>query len=162
MSKPPSQSKISQLPDDFEELDFEIISEYWNTYELSDGVRIKARTMLKKLSVDPNNPDNHTMDLLPIVSSVWAPLAIRGERSNPPQPSEFTSLKSYETELTNSDERFNVYRILKNGNILKLKLVVTKISRVVDRYDKDGLPFYLLNSGPMVVMEKSNFPTNPP
>lgn len=162
MSSPPKQSKILPFPEDFEELDFEIINEYWNTYELSDGVRIKARTLLKKITVDPNDPNNHSLDLQPIISSVWAPVAVRGERNNPPQSSEYFSLPSYEVELTNSDERFNVYRILKNGNVLKLKLIVTKISRVIDRYDNNGLPFYLLNSGPMIVMEQNKSQTKPP
>ncbi len=162
MSQPPESGKISKLPSDFEELDFEIINEYWNVYELSDGVRIKSRIVLKKLVIDPNDPKNYSIDVVPAISSVWAPVALRGERGNPPNQTEYSSMPTYEAQITNNHEPFNVYRILKNGDILKLKLVTTKISRAVDKFDKDGLPFYLLNHGPMIVIEKSKSQPKPP
>lgn len=153
MSKDP-KIKSPLLPDEFEELDFEIIDEYWNEYDLSDGVRINARTILKKVVRDPNNPTVYSFDLQPIVSTVYAPLANRGERQNPPQPNEWTTLPSYECKLTKADEKFNTYKILKTGQILRLKLIVHIIKRIKDRYDKDGLPFYLIESGPLVTIDK--------
>lgn len=152
MSKIPT----TKYPDEFEELDFEIQHEYWNEYELSDGVTIKSRILLKKIVVDPNNPNQFAFDIQPIISTVFAPLALRGETNNPPIPEEYATLPNYEVESKRNDEKFNVYRILKTGHVVKLKLVVTKFSRIVDRYDKDGLPFYLLNNGPMIVMEKND------
>ena len=147
---------VTRYPDEFEELDFEIINEYWNEYELSDGITIKARTLLKKIVIDPNEPDKYAFDLQPIISAVYAPLALRGEKNNAPKPEEYNTIANYEVEPKRSDEKFNVYRILKSGHIFKLKLVITKFSRLVDRFDKDGLPFYILNHGPMVVMEKND------
>lgn len=151
MSKPPTPFK---LPDEFEELDFEIVHEGWNTYELSDGITIKSRTFLKKIVVDPNNPNNYAFDTMPLVSSVYAPLANRGEKDNPPKPGEYNTLPSYEVKVDRSDEPFNVYRILKNGKTLRIKLVVTKVTRLVDCFDKDGLPFYIISHGPMVLIDK--------
>lgn len=151
-----SNPNVTGLPDEFEELDFEIINEYWNEYELSDGITIKARTILKKIIIDPNDPDKYSFDLHPLISAVFAPLALRGEKNNPPTPEEYATLPSYEVTPKRSDEKFNIYRILKSGHIFKLKLVITKFSRVVDRFDKDGLPFYMLNHGPMVIMEKND------
>lgn len=144
------------LPEEFEELDFEIVNEHWNEYELSDGIRIKSRILLKKIVVDPQDPKKYAFDLMPIISTVYAPMAQRGERNNPPTPDDYNSLPSYEIELTRSDERFNIYRILKTGRTIRIKLVVTKISRIVDRFDRDGLPFYILNHGPMVVLDKDD------
>ena len=154
-----SAQNPNSLPDEFEELDFEILEEGWNTYELSDGVTVKARTILKKIFVDPMNPNKYGFDTLPIILSVFAPLANRGEKNNAPNPEEYKTLPSYEIKINQNNEPFNIYRIMKNGQVVKLKLVVTKISRVVDRFDKDGLPIYLVNSGPMIHMEKEN-PTN--
>lgn len=142
-------------PDEFEDLDFEIVNESWNEYELNDGVTIRARTILKKIVVDPNDPTKYAFDLHPIISTVYAPLALRGEKNNHPKPEEYNTLANYEVEPKRSDEKFNVYRILKSGDTFKLKLVVTKFLRLSDRFDKDGLPFYMLNHGPMVVMEKN-------
>jgi len=143
-----------RYPDEFEELDFEILDEGWNSYELSDGVTIKGRIFLKKIVTDPNDPNKFAFDIAPIISTVYAPLANRGEKNNPPIPTEYETLPGYEMKINTNNEPFNVYRILKNGKVLRLKLVVTKITRIVDRFDKDGLPFYILNHGPMVYMDK--------
>jgi len=70
----------NSLPDEFETLDFEILEEGWNSYELSDGVTIKSRTILKKIMVDPMNPKKYGFDTLPMLLSVFAPLANRGEK----------------------------------------------------------------------------------
>lgn len=144
----------NELPEEFEDMDFEILEEGWNTYELSDGVTIKARTILKKVLADPNNPNNYGFDTLPIILTVVAPLANRGERNNAPEIEEYKTLPNYEIKINQNNEPFNSYRIMKNGKVIKIKLVITKISRVIDRFDKDGLPLYLVNSGPMVHMEK--------
>ena len=144
------------LPNEFEELDFEIVNEHWNVYELTDGITIKSRIVLKKIVVDPNDPNKYSFDIQPIISAVYAPLALRGEKNNVPKPEEYNTIASYEVEPQRSDERFNVYRILKSGHVFKLKLVVTKFLRLSDRFDKDGLPFYILNHGPMIVMEKND------
>ena len=149
-------SMQDSLPDEFEDLDFEILEEGWNTYELSDGVTIRARTILKKIFADPMNPNKYGFDTLPTILSVSAPLANRGEKNNAPDLEEYKTLPSYETKINQNNEPFNIYRIMKNGQVVKLKLVVTKISRVVDRFDNYGLPIYLVNSGPMVHIEKEN------
>lgn len=149
-----SSPKIEGYPDEFEELEFQIVEEGWNSYELSDGVTIKCRIFLKKIVVDPNNPNQFAFDIAPMISAVFAPLVNRGEKNNPPTPTEYETLPGYEMKINRNNEPFNVYRILKNGKVLRLKLVVTKITRLVDRFDKDGLPFYILNHGPMVYMDK--------
>jgi hypothetical protein len=144
------------LPDEFEDMDFEIVEEDWNTYELSDGVIVRARTILKKILIDPINPNKYGFDTVPIILTVVAPLANRGEKNNVPTAEEYKTLPNYEIKINKSHEPFNSYRILKNGQVMKLKLVMTKISRVSDRFDGNGLPIYLVNSGPMIHMEKEN------
>jgi len=147
-------SKPEGYPDEFEELDFDIVEEGWNVYELSDGVTIKCRNFLKKIIVDPNEPNKFAFDIAPIISSVFAPLVNRGEKNNPPTPQEYETLPGYEIKINTSNEPFNVYRILKNGKIVRLKLVVTKVTRIVDRFDNEGLPFYILNHGPVIHIDK--------
>ena len=154
MSQPPGSSKPkSALPDDFEEIEFSVEEENWNEYELNDGNRLMARIILKKIVRDPNDPKQLSFDTTTPIYSVYSPTANRGERNNPPQPSEYANFESYETKITRSDERWNVYTILRSGQKLRLRLTVTLIRRVKDRFDKDGMPFYLVNSGPMILLD---------
>lgn len=152
MSTPPKKSK-STLPDDFEQIEFSVEEENWNEYELGDGTRIKARILLKRISKDPNDPKNISFDLVPPFFSVHALPVNRGERNNEPHITEVNSLPNFEVKINRSDERMNLYRILKTGQLLRIKLSVAKISRVTGRFDKDGLPYYIVSSGPMVAMD---------
>lgn len=148
----PNAALKSNLPDDFEQLEFSVEEESWNEYELADGTRIKARIILKRISKDPNKPKDLLFDLVPPVFAVYTTSANRGERDNEPHPSEGT-LPNFEIKIIRSDEKMNLYRILKTGQLLRIKLSVAKISRATGRFDKDGLPYYLVNSGPLVVLD---------
>jgi len=151
----------SNLPQDFDELDFEVLEEHWNEYTLSDGSRIMARTLLKKAVMDPNNPNNISFDLLPIVSTVYAPPANRGPRDHEPSLDEYANLPLYEIQIQQPIEHWNRYRILRNGRVFRIRLSVTQIQRARDRFDKDGLPFYMINSGPMIVSDPPNVQPGP-
>ncbi|MBN4046082.1 hypothetical protein JYT57_00190 [Nitrosarchaeum koreense] len=151
----PNPALKSNLPDDFEQLEFSVEDESWNEYELSDGTRIKARIILKRISKDPNNPKSLMFDLVPPFFTVLTPSANRGERDNEPHPSE-GQLSNFEVKIIRSDEKMNLYRILKTGELLRIKLSVAKISRATGRFDKDGLPYYLINSGPTIVLDPSD------
>ena len=82
---PSSVNPQSNLPDDFEELEFEIEEENWNDYELSDGSRLKARMFLKKIIRDPNKPKQFSFDTIPPIFVVYASVANRGEKNNEPK-----------------------------------------------------------------------------
>lgn len=148
----PSTNK-PQLPDDFEEMDFSVEDENWNEYELDDDCRIMARIILKKIIRDPNNPQNYSFDMTPPIYTVFSPQTKRGEKGNQPAPTEYNTLENYELKINRSDEKWNVYRILKTGQKLRIRLTVSRIRRIKDRYDKDGLPFYLMDSLPMLIMD---------
>ena len=151
MSNP--AAKKPQLPDDFEEMNFSVEEENWNEYELDDDCRIMARIVLKKIIRDPNNPQHYNFDMIPPIYAVYCTQTKRGEGGNQPAPTEYNTLENYELKISRSDEKWNVYRILKTGQKLRIRLTITRIRRVKDRFDKDGLPFYLVDSGPMVVMD---------
>jgi len=152
MSSHPSK-KISPLPDDFQELEFKIEEENWNEYELNDGNRINARIILRKIVQDPNDPKKLNFDTTPPTYVVYAPSGNRGEKNNEPPPQEFMSLPTYDIKIERNNEKWNEYKILKSGQTMRLRLIVNSIKRAKDRYDKDGMPFYVINSGPMVVMD---------
>lgn len=53
----------------------------------------------------------------------------------------------FEVHVNKNHEPWNVYRIIKTGQKLKLKLSITEISRFVDKFDADGMPIYDIPSG---------------
>jgi len=150
MSNPPQRAP---MPDDFEELDFEVVEEHWNEYELPDGTRIHGRIFLKKLVRDPNDPNNMNISTSTPTWSVYANPANRGERNNVPQPHEYTTLPQHEVMPTSNNERFNIYRILRGGQTIRIRLTVARVTRITDRFDHEGLPFYIINSGPIVMAD---------
>jgi hypothetical protein len=144
------------LPDEFEDLDFEIVQENWNEYELHGGDRIKGRIFLHKIVRDPNNPSNYSIRSSAPMYAVIAPVANRGERNHEPLPQDYNTLPRYEVQITNSNERWNIYRILRTGQTMRLRLTVTAIHRATDRFDRDGIPFYLVTAGPMIIADPQN------
>lgn len=145
-----------ELPDDYEELDFSLEEETWNDYELSDGNRLRARLILKKIRRDPNNPAKIAFDLVPPIFVITSMPANRGEKNHEPNPQEAFSLPHFEIKIKNSNERANIYRILETGQTLRIKLSVNKIDRVTARFDNEGQPYYLVNAGPLVTMDPPN------
>jgi hypothetical protein len=143
------------FPEDFEELDFSIEEEGWNEYELADNSRIRGRIILNKVVRNPNNPNEIAFITQPPIFVTYAPASSRGDRNNPPQPHEYNTLPNYEIRINRNDERWNRYRILRTGQILRLRLMVTDIRRITNRFGNDSLPFYLVSSGPSIVINPS-------
>ncbi len=150
-------SNIQRYPSEFEDLDFEVIEEHWNEYELEDNSRIKIRLVLKKMIGDPHNPNHIACDFAPVIFSVYTPISYRGELNNAPKPEEYETLPSYEVRIERANEKFNRYRILKKDIIVKTKLEVPEIKRITDRFDNDGIPFYVVYNMPhFLIMDSKN------
>lgn len=133
------------MPRDFEELDFTVEREEWNEYELKDGTTIRGRIVLQKITRDPYDPKNMGFKISPPMWVVYAPSTSRGE-SNVALGERVVGAK-FEVHVNKNNELWNVYRIIKTGQKLKLKLTITEISRFVDKFDVDGMPIYDVPSG---------------
>ncbi|MBL7197941.1 MAG: hypothetical protein ISS47_07550 [Candidatus Omnitrophica bacterium] len=48
-------------------------------------------------------------------------------------------------EVSQSSERWNEY-LLEDGTVLKMKLVLTKVLRIDNEYDREGNPRYIMQS----------------
>lgn len=137
---------------DFEELEVQIVREAWNTYDLEDGTRIKARGVLTKVlwpkGVEPQKGE--AIELGASINNivvVFAPESLRGPPNpKPPTVRGAAKLKTEEIEVVDSKEEWSVYRIEKGSSGLKLRMVLTQVLRVVDVYDKEGAPYYIVNS----------------
>ncbi len=52
------------------------------------------------------------------------------------------SSEKYEVHMNRNQESWNVYRIVKTDQKVKVKLTATEVNRWADKYDKRGLPVY--------------------
>jgi len=146
---------------EFEELDFDIEREVWNIYELGDRSRIKMRTILVKLlrsrarRAEKAMPEAREIvefqgKFQNIVTVVSCVPTLLGPPSPPIPPQEIASLPKDEVTYTPYQEDWNIYR-LPDGAKLKVKLVVSAVYRVKDKYDELGYPIYSVNSTNAVV-----------
>lgn len=55
-------------------------------------------------------------------------------------------------EINQASEYWNQY-LLEDGTVLKMKLVATKVVRLVGQYDQVGNPVYFINSTNVVSLE---------
>jgi len=133
---PPSKNP---MPRDFEEMEFTIEDEDWNEYELKDGTRIRGRIILKKIIRDPYNPNVFSFDFSQPIWVVFAPTAMRGE---PNLDRLKKDSEKFEVHVNRNHEPWNIYRIVKTDQKLKVKLTATEVNRLVDKFDKNGLPVY--------------------
>ena len=84
---------------------------------------------------------------------VYANLTNRGEPNNAPQPEEYEALPQYEILSDSNNERFNIYHIQRNGQTIRIRLTVARITRITNRFDNEGMPFFVLNSGPIIMAD---------
>ena len=57
-----------------------------------------------------------------------------------------------EVDISQTSEHWNQY-LLEDGSLIKIKLVASKIVRVVDRFDSVGNPIYLINSSNVIAVD---------
>lgn len=150
-----SSDKRNPLPPDYEEMEFAVESEDWNEYELKDGMMIKARIFLVKLVRDPNNPSNMIFESSPPKWVIYAPAHLRGKPSTDLEG--VISRGRYKVPVNKTHEPWNVYKILRTGQEIKLKLAIDEVFRYKDAYDAGGCPIYNIPSGTSVLL-KDNRP----
>lgn len=147
MSNPP---KPKPFPHDFEDLEFSIEQEEWNEYELKDGATVKGRVFLTKIMRNPYDPKDMKFSFSIPVWAVYAPASMRGPPDKRP-PEEIASERKtdpkYEVHVNRNHEPWNVYRILRTGQKLKIKLTIDEVYRYTDKFDGLGLPLYNVPSG---------------
>ena len=146
------------MPKDFEELEFSVEQEEWNRYELKDGVTIRGRIFLSRIKRNPYNPQDMSFDFSIPLWVVSASPALRGEPDTRPsmeKQADQASSPKYEVHINNSHEPWNVYRILKTGQKLKIKLTIQEINRFTDKFDQHGMPSYNVPHGVAVSLSKN-------
>jgi len=149
----------SSIPSDYEDMEFKVEEEDWNVYELEDGVTIKGRIFLSKIIRDPNDPTKLTFDMSAPKSAVYAPVHFRGKPSVEllKDLAKQKTADKYKVHVDKSHEPWNVYRILRTAQEVKIKLTIDEVLRFKDAYDLNGTPFYNVPNG-IAVAVKGNQP----
>jgi hypothetical protein len=142
------------------ELEFEVEKEVWNKYELSDDSILKTRVVLLKLIQQPNK---NNLTEIQVSGETQIINTISPTKNYRLYGTPFTGnysledlaqAKKVEVNSTQLYEDWNVYR-LNDGRKLKTKLVVSSIKRCVDKYDKHGIPVYLVDSTVVINIVKN-------
>jgi hypothetical protein len=148
---------MTSPPQDFEVLDFDIEKEQWNEYDLSDGNRVKGRVILTRLFqiFDKSQPQGQIYSGETRKMFVtYSPSGNPQRPTNPTTIEEINKLPRIPVNADTSNERWNVYRIIKNGKIVKVKLVVDEIYKIEGLYEPSGLPSYQITSSELIVPGK--------
>jgi len=72
-------------------------------------------------------------------------------RQRIPTPPDGQMRESELVPVTTQQESANVYQ-LADGSVVSLRTVVTEVWRVIDNYDANGNPLYVLRSGNMATV----------
>ncbi len=137
-------------------IDFEIIKEPWNKYQISDNSILKTRTILKKIErITDGEKISYNIDAQTL-TVIYADPSLKG----PPNPKKITNeelMKSMDKQDMRYDtlsQEFNEYH-LDDGSRLKVFTNVTGISRFTIK-DVKGDPVYSVNSSNTIEMKRSN------
>jgi len=136
-------------------IDFEIIKEPWNKYQLVDNSILKTRTILKKIERTMEGEKiSFTMDAQTL-TVIYADPALKGT-PNTRRISKDDIIKSIDKPDMRYDtlaQEFNEY-LLDDGTKIKIFTNVTGVSRTTLK-DAKGDPVYTINSSNTIEIKPS-------
>lgn len=152
--------------EEIDNLEFKIIKEDWNEYELKNDIKLRGRVFLTRLVENKNaspppdlKPNEKSQQLSFSVQKnfqVFAPNHLKGTPTKIPRLDQITHEQKQEIEVLTYNEPWNVYELPKNGAIIKLKLVLNKVWMIKDVFDQFGEPYCVINNQPVFNFEPPN------
>jgi len=144
-------------PKEIEVLDFEVIEEHWNEYELEDNTKLRGRVIVTRVARPLHGPPGlYDLSFNTTFTSTTSP-SFRGKPSPPLGPEELlvkeediSSGIKIPVKILSSIEPWNYYRIEKTTDTFQVKLLVSAVYRVKDRFDQFGEPAYVITNRPVV------------
>lgn len=127
-------------------IDFEIIKEPWNIYQLADNSILKTRTILKKAErVIDGKKMSFSVDAQTL-TVIYAVSSLKGERNPNPVTNEQirNSIELKDMNYSTIAQEFNEYR-LDDGTKIKIFTNIAEISRTTLK-DAKGDPIYTVSS----------------
>lgn len=136
-------------------IDFEIIKEPWNKYQLSDNSILKTRTILKKIErVMEGDKISFTMDAQTL-TVIYADPALKGTPNTRPVSKEdiIKNIDKQDMRYDTLSQEFNEYH-LDDGTKIKIFTNVTGVSRTKLK-DSKGDPVYSVQSANNIEIKPS-------
>jgi hypothetical protein len=134
------------------------MSEGWSQYNLEDGNKLRARVILLGVR-GPNLPPQKGDPIqfeTNVNLKVEAPVNRRGPKGVPATPEEIADPMKHGGEPVNtltSNEPWNEYHLKGSTIRIRLKLSLNRVWRIVDRFDNNGDPVYVVNFGTIPFIE---------
>ena len=138
------------IMEDERSIEFEIIKEPWNKYQIQDNSVLKTRTILKSVKRITNKEGVQYLADMMNITAVRADPTLKGA-VNLNQISNDEIAKNIEKEdmqYNTLAQEFNEY-LLDDGTKIKIHTNVTSISRSSLK-DKSGDPIYYIQSGSQI------------
>jgi len=135
---------------------FELLREQWNEYVFSDQVLVRTRLILIALM--------QMHDLGPLtfqterVTSVSAPDHLRGWPGEYEQGSDRSGGAKWECPILLRYERWNEYSLADGSKKLKIIFVAKKAIKLMNAFDKNGQPIYVIEGKPLIKVDDILFP----
>jgi hypothetical protein len=138
------------IDSDLEPIEFRVIREDWNEYELEDSghkVRLRGRLVVTKIRLDERRPRAPGFGIGS--RDIWvsfAPKELRGKPTLPPPTQEEIEANIIvpEVPFRAVRETWNEYDV-ENKGIVRVKPVLIRVSKT-SLYAVDGDPLYLIRS----------------
>jgi hypothetical protein len=133
---------------DYEELDFDVLNEDWNEYEIENKDKLKVKFVMikiirKKIPGGYNyafNGNNVIGIFSPKIREPGEPIFNQDEI--------LKSIINFDMKYEPIKEVWNKYLIKKDKSIIEVKIVITDIQKS-DKIDEYGNPYYLIKIEPV-------------
>lgn len=134
------------------ELDYDVVREPWNRYELDGGPILKIKYVLMGVSKQPQEgaPDNYNAKGQNIVFITHVPIPMRGrlaDRKYSPQEIQ-AAITNDDVRFSTLSEEWNEYRA-EDGAKIRIKISVVSVA-LTSLFNQDGNPIYHIGSSVMV------------
>ena len=131
-------------------LDFEVVAEPWNKYEVSDHVIIKTKYVITKVTrVTANDKNNYRIDgqTMSVVLNMGNEKGPKDTRTYSPEELK-PEIKFDNMHYKTLAEEWNEYRV-DDGAVIRLKATITRVAKT-RKYDLNGDPVYVIDNNVML------------
>ncbi|MDE1832245.1 MAG: hypothetical protein KGI02_07740 [Thaumarchaeota archaeon] len=140
------------LPPVINYVEFEVLTEPWIKYNLSDGGKLLMRTVVTSI-IKTGQYDPFGKPVYAVMSNtlqvVRAPKDLRGNPTMPPATLEqLGSSVVAEVNASPESDEWNAYKC-EDGTTLQLRTTIITVTRT-SKYDPTGEPIYIVNSQNMI------------
>jgi hypothetical protein len=123
------------------QLDFDVIKEPWNKYEIADGAVIKTKIVVTRIRKQQGGEGkvNYNFDMQNVIVALTDETGQADSKTYSPQELQAAIVKD-DLRYTTISEEWNEY-VVDDGARLRLKSTVTRVGKT-SLFDKFGTPQY--------------------